>query len=509
MASDFERGAAADTRVDCCARCVTAARFRCDPRPGRRAEPDRARAVVVEATPSRQRSRQRGALRAARGRPLVLRLVVPADGRSRIPRVGRDRDPAAGDSGPNDRLRRCHLQHPRCRRRVGDRLDRAAPLAPAPLSLPWRRHRVVRVLRALVLTIVVAGALGSASAAWAHPGAAPSNPRPPGGIYGVAPVAGTPLATGGNLLYHGGPIMQTSTTYTIYWAPTGQTMSANYRSIIDGFYQDVAAASGQSSSVYASDVQYYMGSSPKVFIQNSSTFGGSFVDTTTPIPAGTCGGQYGAPIAPHLTGCVTDVQVQNEIEHVLSVTGWTPGPSKLFVLFTPRSVGSCASVFGTCAYTTYCAYHSDYLDAQGDVLYANQPYSETTQLAIGAVCDSGQHPNGDWADATLNVASHEHNEAITDPNGNAWFDSVGDENGDKCAWTFGTPLGSTGYGQYNQVIGTGKYYLQEEWSNAASSCVLAYGTAGVPTSTSLPSIGGSAVQGQALTLATGSWTGSP
>ena len=124
-------------------------------------------------------------------------------------------------------------------------------------------------------------------------------------------------------------------------------------------------------------------------------------------------------------------------------------------------------------------------------------------------CDSGQHPNGDWADATLNVASHEHNEAITDPNGNAWYDSGVNENGDKCAWNFGTSLGSTGFGQYNQVIGTGKYYLQQEWSNASSSCVPGYGLAGTPVNTSLPSISGSAVQGQTLTAGPGSWSGSP
>jgi hypothetical protein len=38
--------------------------------------------------------------------------------------------------------------------------------------------------------------------------------------------------------------------------------------------------------------------------------------------------------------------------------------------------------------------------------------------------------------------SHEHNEAITDPLGNAWYDLVGYENIDKCAWNFGSQLGA-------------------------------------------------------------------
>jgi len=59
-------------------------------------------------------------------------------------------------------------------------------------------------------------------------------------------------------------------------------------------------------------------------------------------------------------------------------------------------------------------------------------------------CDEGQYPNGasNQADPTINVTSHEHNEAITDPQLNAWYDAAGYENGDKCAWDFGPLIGS-------------------------------------------------------------------
>jgi PKD repeat protein len=137
---------------------------------------------------------------------------------------------------------------------------------------------------------------------------------------------------------------------------------------------------------------------------------------------------------------------------------------------TPSGVGSCfdATPANGCAYTDYCAYHSSFNLGSGRTLYANQPYPNDPG------CDSGQQPNGDLADSTINLISHEHNETITDPRGNAWFDSNGDENGDKCAWDFGTALGSTAGGQYNQLINGGQYYLQREWSNApnAHGCVL-------------------------------------
>jgi len=115
-----------------------------------------------------------------------------------------------------------------------------------------------------------------------------------------------------------------------------------------------------------------------------------------------------------------------------------------------------------------CAYHSWFGSGASTTLYANMPFA----ALVPSACSPSQSPNGNAADATINVLSHEHNEAITDPNGNAWFDLLGYENGDKCAWTFGTPLGSTSFGQYNQAIGTGKYYLQQEWSNSTNSCVL-------------------------------------
>jgi hypothetical protein len=77
------------------------------------------------------------------------------------------------------------------------------------------------------------------------------------------------------------------------------------------------------------------------------------------------------------------------------------------------------------------------------------------------------------ADTTVNTISHEHNEAITDPFGNAWVGNDGvSENGDLCAYGFGTALGGTpGTDAYNQVINGNHYDLQQEYSNAAPGCV--------------------------------------
>jgi len=279
-----------------------------------------------------------------------------------------------------------------------------------------------------------------------------------GHIGGIVPARGAAAATaksGGNLLYHGGAVLHTNTTYAIYWVPSGSTVDATYVSTINGFFANVAKDSGKTSNVYWSDSQYTDSTGKAAY---SSTFGGSFVDTHA-FPASGCKDRY-------TSTCLTDAQIQAEITRVMGVKAWKAGPGKIFFMFTPRNVGSC---FGnTCSYSYFCAYHGSYGPSSNPTLYANQPYA----AFVPSRCDSGQHPNGGDADATINVASHEHNESNTDPLGTAWYDSAGAENGDKCAWTFGAALGSTATGQYNQVIGTGRYYLQREWSNHSSGCVL-------------------------------------
>jgi hypothetical protein len=274
------------------------------------------------------------------------------------------------------------------------------------------------------------------------------------------------LSAGSNMTYHGGPVMHSNNTYAIYWSTSNHSIPTTYESLINQFFADVATDSGTFNNVYSSDVQY-TDTTPANAAYNSR-FAASWVDTATPIPDH-CSGQY-AGTGFTVSGCVLDADVQAEIAHAISVNGWTPDMTTIFFLFTPQNVGSCIdSSGGECAFDYYCAYHSYFPLGSANVIYANQPYVD----ASGSGCDPGEHPNTVDGDATINVASHEHNEAITDPLINAWYQGVYQENGDKCAWTFGTSQGPSG-AQYNQTINGDHYYLQQEWSNASSSCVLGY-----------------------------------
>jgi hypothetical protein len=173
----------------------------------------------------------------------------------------------------------------------------------------------------------------------------------------------------------------------------------------------------------------------KTMIQNASAFNPAtnvYIDNAQPFPASGCSfsGQPGANL------CLTDAQLQTELKRVMTLKGWTGDNHKLYFIYTGQGVGSCSGT--SCSYTAYCAYHSWIGTGNTATLYANMPYADNING-----CASGTSPNGDVAgDGLVNLTSHEHAEAITDPTGTGWYASTGYENGDNCAWFFGTPSGT-------------------------------------------------------------------
>ena len=302
-------------------------------------------------------------------------------------------------------------------------------------------------MRRLLCVLILGASVLGIGAAHASP---PDPSNPAGRMLGaVLPVHAARHHQGANnLQYHGGPVEHTNTVYAIYWVPPGYSVSSGYESLINRYFSDVAADSGKTSNVYYTGTQYYDGSGS---VKYSSSFGGWAVDTHA-VTSG-CRDSY-------TSVCVTDVQIQSEIRAVASANGWSTDPSTEFFMFTAKGIGSCSG--SSCAFSYYCAYHSWSGSGSSVLLYANMPYADTVPNA----CDAGYHPNSDDADATINVTSHEHNETITDEQGNAWYDNAGYEDGDKCAWNFGSVNGSS-----NQSINGHPYILQLEYSNADQGCV--------------------------------------
>lgn len=296
----------------------------------------------------------------------------------------------------------------------------------------------------------------------------------PAPAAGATPVAGlTPdlwharahAAAGANLPYNGGPVLHSNRTHLIFWQPSGSglTFEPGYIPLFAGFLANVAADSHRSSNPYGLTGQYTDSGGPATY---DSTYGGSVLDQD-PLPANGC---LEPPVTgPGWTVCLTDNQLAAEIEHVVAVDHLPATSRDLYFLVTPKGLGSCIDSGSTsCALggelSGYCGYHSQTSD--GQILYGVIPYN-----AVPGHCQSDHpRPNGNPADPALSTLSHEHSELITDPADDAWIDSSGNEDGDLCITQFGPAIGGSGDAAYNELIHGGRYYLQEEWSNADGSC---------------------------------------
>ncbi len=318
------------------------------------------------------------------------------------------------------------------------------------------------------------------------------------------------------VLYHGGQVMHKEKLYVIEWEPTepsknGQAgttfepLPAKYAEEVGTYLRDVAADSGKLTNVYSVETLYGEPEASKLGEYNA-TFGGEFLDTK-PYPARSstyCPSGEGLP--PAGEPCIADtegsLQLGEEVAHFVEEQHLPSGLEAIYFMLVPHEVNSCAGFEGgvaACNTNYYCAYHSAVSFKGKDIVYANMPYDDVEG------CQTPDQPHESPADDDIDTLSHENNEAITDPLGNAWFDYDGNEIADKCTYPFFDPLSDfdpeeDDYGpliggtrtatyepveiegveyealkepgnSYNQTINGGHFLLQREWSNAAGGCV--------------------------------------
>jgi hypothetical protein len=287
------------------------------------------------------------------------------------------------------------------------------------------------------------------------------------------------------LLFHGGPAMGTPTTSPVvitpvYWNPSGHPISGAYKKVINKYIRDVQTQSGKHTNVY-STLNEYFGSNGQI---SYSIKRGPIVNDTNPLPANGCtlGAADASGIYADNSGynaCLDDSQIVAELENVRTGLGMPADYANIYVMFMPKHVESCfnpgsSTTNNFCTinhYPTaaYCAYHGQ--NTATGMVYANMPFP-IYQSSTGFSCtDEGlgggiQAPNGNVdADVEISPTSHEVMEAITDPDVNTgWYDAQGYENGDECAYVYGTLQGTPG-AFYNQVIDHRHYLTQEEPSN--------------------------------------------
>ena len=274
------------------------------------------------------------------------------------------------------------------------------------------------------------------------------------------------VGSGAGLMYNGGPVLHANITHVIFWRPQGShlTFDRGYMAVVNRFLHNVAAASHRTDNVFGLSGQYTDATHrPAAY---ASRWAGAVIDTDR-LPKNGC-------VEPPLTGpgwtvCMTDSQLQTEIDRIVRARHLPTRFRDVYFLVTPRGLGSCMDASSTsCALggslSGYCGYHSV---TGGGLHYAVIPYN-----AVRGHCQStNPRPNSSTADPALSTISHELSEVITDPKpGSGWIDSSGEENGDLCITTFGRAIGGKGPRRYNERIHGGRYYLQEEWSNADGGC---------------------------------------
>ena len=175
---------------------------------------------------------------------------------------------------------------------------------------------------------------------------------------------------------------------------------------------------------------------------------------------------------------LTDIDVLSYVHAVASATGGS-GYGHIFHVFLPPGQDECFDSTFTVCYSPdnsntffFCAYHGsvDFTDI-GHVLYSVEPY----QNVPGCQVRPGT-PNGQLVDSTNDVLSHELFETITDPDGDAWWNSTGlglegQEIGDECIF-----LVFTSTNVYSDPfifkIGDDVYATQPEYSNALHGCAV-------------------------------------
>lgn len=320
----------------------------------------------------------------------------------------------------------------------------------------------MRRVRPAVLSAVAVGALSLCAAAQARHFSGVIPDIPSGGrVHAQA------RAHAANLPYGGGRVMHSNRTHLIFWAPAGSGLGFEdrYLSLIKDFMANVAADSHRSTNVYSLSGQYSDAGGPAAY---NSSYGGAILDTDG-LPNNGCN----EPVlsGPGWSRCMNDGQIQSEIARVIAEHHLPTGIHEIYFMVTPNGLGSCfgsgptsCALGGPNANRGYCGYHANTPDNR--ILYAVIPFT-----AVAGHCQSGNpRPNGSAADPTISDISHEHNETVTDPFGDAWIDANGLENGDLCISSFGAVLGGSGNAIYNQVIHGGHYYLQQEWSNNDGGC---------------------------------------
>ena len=248
-------------------------------------------------------------------------------------------------------------------------------------------------------------------------------------------------ASSNGIDYHGGPLILGPVNVYYIWYGDWSGNSA------PTILQDLAH--GISASPYFNiNTTYYNGSN--VHVSNTVSYQAS---TSVGYPYGTS---------------LTDANIQSVVSNAITSGALTRDTNGVYFVLTSADVTASS---GFC--TQYCGWHTHGSIAGSDIKYA---FVGNPDRCPSSCMQQTSGPNGNaGADGMASIIAHELEEAVTDPDLNAWYDRRGYENADKCAWTFGTELTASNGSMYNMTLGSRQFLIQRNWVNASGGyCDVTY-----------------------------------
>jgi hypothetical protein len=246
---------------------------------------------------------------------------------------------------------------------------------------------------------------------------------------------------GNGISYHGGPVMLGTTNVYYIWYGNWSGNTAN--SILTNFAQKVGG-----SSYFNINTTYYNGSNSHV--SNAVNY----------VTAATDNYSQGTSLS--------DSQIQTVVASAINGGKLPKDTNAVYFVLTSSDVTASS---GFC--TQYCGWHTHGTIGGADIKYS---FVGNPDRCPSACEEQTVSPNGNsGADGMASIIAHELEEAVTDPDLNAWYDTRGAENADKCAWTFGTTSSLNNGAKYNVTLGSTKYLIQQNWVNASGGyCAMSY-----------------------------------
>lgn len=243
------------------------------------------------------------------------------------------------------------------------------------------------------------------------------------------------------ITYHGGPVILGTTN--VYYIWYGNWSGNTATTILTDF-----AGSIGGSPYFNINTTYY--NSANTHVLNAVVFHGSTVDSYS-----------------HGTS-LSDSAIQAVVSSAISSGALPKDTNGIYFVLTSADVTASS---GFC--TQYCGWHTHGTISGSDIKYSFVGNPDRCPSACEAQTTG---PNGNaGADGMASIIAHELEEAVTDPDLNAWYDSRGAENADKCAWTFGTTHTATNGSKYNITLGARNYLIQRNWVNASGGlCSMSY-----------------------------------